>query len=907
MNRHGWALASTLVWMACGEDPPSDAAPMAPPPSLTAHLDAPEDTLPSGQVVRWHAQLEAQGPGTLRWLLDDGSSACPDRNTAGGHHLCRMALPHVAEDTPFTLRAVWVPEEGEPLEAPITRWVQRDGAPEVHLSAPEQGDLFAQSVFYVDARWEDPEGHATTLTLFRGDEPLVSWTDPDGSGSEQLTVRLEDPGNHLLRLVAQSGRHERSATWVAPVGEPNRPPLCSWQAPSFRQRYVLGEVIPALYSANDPDGQAVDVRITHRGADLADLADLPVGYHQVDLSVTDPLGAQCTAQTTVRIDADNDAPQVHSWTVEPETPLPNQFISFCALSEDTDDHGSFIGAHLVTPYHDESFPMVAGGWICAQLPGLAAGVHTLQVTLNDGHPDHGGIYTGTHEVVVNTPPSAATVRLSPSELHAGEALEVRWSAEDADGHALDAQVQIYINGQLVYLLSGASPLPVPALPFTEGDQIHAVLQVTDTLGATATASSEVVTIAPSAPRVHAIQWSPLVPQPGDDLTLHAEVSDADGDPLTVRYLFMVDGVVAQDGPSPTLPAHLLVGDSLFVLVEATDPGGRSHFNYEHGIPLPNRPPEAGEVALTPFHRAQRPEVLAEASDPDGDPLTRSLFWSLDGHVEAEPSEHPPASRLYRGAQVSVFVVWTDPQGATDWSESPTVTVDDAPAQPGRWQAVATEDGLRCDALSDPSDPDGDPVEVAVHWTGGAHTVDGDRVPTGTLASAPRWTCHVTLTTDADPTTHEVAGWGDRWTPVELDHAVLGPQPGYRVEQTNPYGIWVISHRSLTWPGGDTWEGTPPAVQATTDHWTDAGWDALRDSLDGSWTAELHSVAHTGWPEVPPKGVGYAPNDPFGFHPIPMGENPQPVGPLALWPAAHWRPDSPEEYAPPASVFLVAEQ
>jgi hypothetical protein len=105
-------------------------------------------------------------------------------------------------------------------------------------------------------------------------------------------------------------------------------------------------------------------------------------------------------------------------------------------------------------------------------------------------------------------------------------------------------------------------------------------------------------------------------------------------------------------------------------------------------------------------------------DPEGEPLSWSYSWSVDG----QPVQDGASPLLLpgwggRGSQVEVVVTAVDPWGARSLPQARTAEVGNAPPKVGVVHLLpfppTADSELRCEALD--VDPDGDPTTQEVRW------------------------------------------------------------------------------------------------------------------------------------------------------------------------------------------------
>ncbi|MFM2162570.1 MAG: hypothetical protein RLZZ383_2082, partial [Pseudomonadota bacterium] len=130
-------------------------------------------------------------------------------------------------------------------------------------------------------------------------------------------------------------------------------------------------------------------------------------------------------------------------------------------------------------------------------------------------------------------------------------------------------------------------------------------------------------------------------------------------------------------------------------------------------------PEGGAVTITPVvpaaGAALRAEITTEAIDPDGDAVTYTYAWSVDGDpVEVDGAE-VPAGRSAAAERWSVAVTASDGEHAGTPFEASVVVGNEAPvAPPIAFSTTYADERLEL-LLEEPVDPDGDPLDLSLTW------------------------------------------------------------------------------------------------------------------------------------------------------------------------------------------------
>ncbi|MDP2314768.1 MAG: hypothetical protein Q8P41_17825 [Pseudomonadota bacterium] len=141
-----------------------------------------------------------------------------------------------------------------------------------------------------------------------------------------------------------------------------------------------------------------------------------------------------------------------------------------------------------------------------------------------------------------------------------------------------------------------------------------------------------------------------------------------------------------------------------------------------GEPPVNQPPGAVEIAITPTAPAPGADfsvvIVTPAVDPDGDPVTYTYAWTVDGVAAGVDSPTVPGASAL---ELQTWAVTVTPTDGTDPGPAATASVvvgNGPPSAPGL--TITPSDPVEGDDLTlviDPVavDPDGDPLTVTITW------------------------------------------------------------------------------------------------------------------------------------------------------------------------------------------------
>ena len=356
------------------------------------------------------------------------------------------------------------------------------------------------------------------------------------------------------------------------------------------------------------------------------------------------------------------------------------------------------------------------------------------------HPD-GRLYFGANDGVshvtstlvavdlTNHAPLFESLRFSPAAPITGDVVRADAGAYDPDFSPSlfgDPVTYTYEWGRNGVPIPGATAstldLSVPGNG-DRGDTISVAMTATDPQGASSGRTASFVVV--NAPPVVTAQLNTTSPHTNDVLTVSSEVSDADGDPVTVHYDWLRNGSVVPGATSNTFDLAIVGdrGDTITARVtSADDHGGVSVVNLD-AVVMDTAPTVA--LALNTESPRTNDVLTATATgfDLDGDTLVYDFEFWLNGayvssglfasNVSAWNLANPPYGN--RGDTITMYVSAWD---RAMWSQRTSVTAVIVNSPPDVTVSLdnktpSTKAVLTATAAG--SDADGDPVTFTYTW------------------------------------------------------------------------------------------------------------------------------------------------------------------------------------------------
>ncbi|MFH1464993.1 MAG: hypothetical protein ABIO70_11470 [Pseudomonadota bacterium] len=251
------------------------------------------------------------------------------------------------------------------------------------------------------------------------------------------------------------------------------------------------------------------------------------------------------------------------------------------------------------------------------------------VTPNDG-TDDGAMVASNRVTISNSPPSIAAVTISPASPTAGDTLTCSASGyADADGDPDTSTFAWTVGGAAAG--TGATLAGV----FSAGDTVVCIVTPDDGTD-TGTTVSTSVTIGNQPPEIDSVSLSPASPTTGGVITATATAHDDDGDSVTIAYAWYVDGaLVAATGGSLDGSVWFDKGQQVHVEVTPHDGTEDGPSLASSAVTVANTPPGAPVVSIDPGSPSAGVDDLicqvdTASSDADGDSVSYSMAWTVDG-------------------------------------------------------------------------------------------------------------------------------------------------------------------------------------------------------------------------------------------------------------------------------------
>lgn len=649
------------------------------------------------------------------------------------------------------------------------RFAQVNEAPEALISFPADGDTIGEGQLFEAVGLVTDNGHTAqelrVSWLVDDQEWCAGAPEPDGQTRCEMSI---ENGDHRITLEVTDPATALTSQRVVIRGVPTDAPTASLTAPA----------LDAIYYADQ------DIRFAGQVSDTESPAEELVAEWEIDGEVRDDLDATVQPDGTVealgRVPAGSDhvvklvvrdpGGKVGSATIAPLAVQPPNTAPTCEitapgdgavfpLAQDVFLRGATADANIPTSAIavawssdrdgalGQSTPSSAGN-VALAVSGLSAGDHLMTMSATD---EVGAACEDTVTVRIAEPPTAVIAGPQNGAVYReGEpiALEVDTSdAEDAPT-ALTVAWASDLDGPLGTTqpgIDGRATLPVDTLQ--SGNHVLSVT-VTDTDGL---ATTQFVAVAVNAPPLApgcTIEPAPLRTADDVDAVITEPAVDPNGQPVTYTYRwFRNDTLVPTEVQARVPSSRTTRGDRWRAEIRASD-GLDTGPACAATATVANTAPQvhAANLGPGPFDtRFDIPCVVASSSDDDGDPISYTYRWFVNGSPASATSAALPRAAFVRGDEVACEVTPRDGREAGAPFTTAAVSVDNAPpavsepsVTPAGPQAFET---LGC--VYTFTDPDGDADASTVSWTVNGQPAGTGPTPTAAVTAGDVVRCTVT--------------------------------------------------------------------------------------------------------------------------------------------------------------------
>jgi len=497
---------------------------------------------------------------------------------------------------------------------------------------------------------------------------------------------------------------------------------------------VRADTLSAVLTGSDADGDTItyDYLWTANGAAAGSAANLSLSAlvpgDEVQLSVTpnDGAGPGAAALSDIAV-VQNQSPVVDQFDLTPANPATTDDIAIVYSVSDAD--GDPVSSSV--QWSINGVLVSNQGATLASAMVSSGDLITAQLVPSDAY-DSGAVAIDS-VTILNTVPTLVSASLSPTEPTVEDTLLCLPSGwVDPDG---DNPVYLYswtVNGSpatgtgLGELLLGGT---------TAGDVVSCSVSPSDGQDIGQSVVADSVTVRNAPPTLGSFALDNLAPYRADLLTLTYTAADADGDAFTQQLEWQVNGSAVVNPGTTFDVSGSLPGDQIQVIITLADSSQSASYSSDIAT-VQNFLPVIDSASLSDLNPLTDTvlELLYSSSDGDGDPVSASCQWLINGNTLAWTGFTLDGADYFQAGDL--IEVWLDLDDGVGGSATQllSATVENSPpsvvsAEISPDPAMASDD-LSCDGLGW-LDLDNDVENYQVEWS-----VDGAVVSTATTITTP---------------------------------------------------------------------------------------------------------------------------------------------------------------------------
>jgi len=443
----------------------------------------------------------------------------------------------------------------------------RNEPPSVQIFEPSEEsthDAFASIRFMAQVETYDGSDLTTIQhTWVTGSDVACDWETVPSDGMAVCNISFDEAGPHSVTVTVKNERLDTATSTITINIGDNEAPSIAITAPEDGAFYTPGDTITLAATVSDgedaPDELSV-VGLSSRDSDLGltatptssgewstTLEGLSPGEHLITLTVYDTTGLN--DQDTVNV-VINESPSAPAVTISPDPAISGTQLTATITEDSVDPEGDPIVYDyqwLVdgVEYPGATTPVIAAGttrrdefWeirVIASDPRSSSDPGTASITIGNSLPRVDGV---------------SIVPDSPVTLDDLTAVPAGWFDQDLDPESYTYAWQV--DGETD---PDETTDTFPWEKTARGQQFRVTITPVDAFGSGDPVVSTITTIENSAPTGGAATIDPEVAEPTDTLYCLVDVasSDSDDDPITYRYVWLLDGAEMPGLTSSSVP------------------------------------------------------------------------------------------------------------------------------------------------------------------------------------------------------------------------------------------------------------------------------------------------------------------------------------------------------------------
>ena len=669
---------------------------------------------------------------------------------------------------------------------------------------------------------------------------------PDSSGNVGFVTSNLDVGTHVIELQATTTTGYTTSESIGLIinGLPTQPLVSLSPDPT----YSSNDLTAVVSNATDPEGDSISYTYvwykdgvqTNHTANTVPAADLNKNENWlVEVTPVDAHGGiGPMGQGSITIT--NTAPIINGVTLSPSSIGANDVVTCNVNWTDPDETPAL--SYIWTL---DGATVGTANTIDLSGLGTAPGA-TLQcaatATDSDNATDTGSI----SQVISNSLPVVTSLTTTPTTVYTNDTLIATVTTLDTDGQTVTVTYDWYVDG--VSVQNGTDNTLSGTTYFDKNQVVQVIVTPNDGVDDGSPSPSANVTIANTDPVIDTISMTPNSNlRNGDGVSCAATAIDEDNETPTITYEWLVNGTAIATTATTTLTTAVR-GDTVECQATATDSDNATNTS-SVSAQIENTPPTLSSASLSPSSPTSQDSITCTpvgGNDVDGDTLSYSYQWEINGSVATETSDTLGAG-ITPGSVVTCLVTPTDGfdngntvQQSTSISNAPP-EVTNVTLSP---TTIYTDDIVTATATG--TDVDGQSVTFTYDWY-----VDGTSVQNGTantLDGTTHFSKHQSIHVIVTPSDGIDTGTAMQSTSVSVSNSApetpvvsfnpADPEPGVdnltcQVDYLFDADGDPITYDFVWTIEGTTYTGTPLTTNQTDD--TIAGTETTNNE---NWTCTL---------------------------------------------------------------------
>ena len=477
---------------------------------------------------------------------------------------------------------------------------------------------------------------------------------PDENGETECELAL-GLNNTEITLAVRDSENARGDDTVVVSVEPTEAPTVQLLRPTADGVYYADQLITFEGLLSDAEDSPEDLdafwesnidgvlssvdSVPNSTGQVLGYGNLSEGQHAVELHVEDTTGKEAVETVIIDVGPPNSAPLCEIVTPPDGSAGPEgDVVTFTGLTSDVDVSSDWLAVTWSSDKDGElgSVTPDSSGNIIFSYADLTVNTHTISLQVAD---EVGATCTALTTFTVGTPPSVSID--SPSDgavVSEGDIVSFIATVSDAQDQSDEVALDWVMNGISISTQgatsSGTATFSDSALTF---GSYNLVATATDTDGLTD--SDQINFTINGVPSTPVVSIDPTTPVTSDALNVVLQTPSVDPEGVTPTYTYewLLGGQVQTAYTSSYLPSsatskgeqwtvNVIPSDGLTTGLAATD-----------SVVIQNTPPVVNSISLNPSTISATTYYIScypISSDPDGDIVTHTYEWYIDGVLQA---------------------------------------------------------------------------------------------------------------------------------------------------------------------------------------------------------------------------------------------------------------------------------